>query len=379
MSDRCATILLGPTSWSREIVPVLGEYADIETQHLTHGADILFDSPRQGADIIVIAPVLADMTGESFCRDYRARPERSESHLLLAVASTCPEAREHAYLAGADDVLTVPASPLEWKHRLEIARRNQWERKQARQEMEGLRGLTMNALSAAGELGHIFRFFRDSEAYSDLRELADAVLATLSQYGLHGVVQLRESERTITLNSQGRSSPIEQEMIGCLRDGRRMIDYGERILVDYPRASLLIRDMPVADSERYGRMRDNLCCLMECTDARVRGMADGKRIEAQSLGIRQAMTNLNRIIMDVDLLYKRQQSDLMSIFMQLNEEITGLFVHLGLTDVQEQALAEAAARANHAAQQLYDEGEAIDDSLRNLLAVLKQAESPVDR
>lgn len=88
--------------------------------------------------------------------------------------------------------------------------------------------------------------------------------------------------------------------------------------------------------------------------------------------------SIARVVRNADERFWRQQSRTMSVFMDFYEELTSLFVHLGLTDTQEKQLVEAAARANHAVQQAYDDGCKMDRILRGVIAELGAASSVIE-
>ena len=55
------------------------------------------------------------------------------------------------------------------------------------------------------------------------------------------------------------------------------------MIVNYPNASLLIKNIPDQDLSRYGRIKDHLCVLLSATEARVRMMKTEAKVKLQQV------------------------------------------------------------------------------------------------
>ena len=51
--------------------------------------------------------------------------------------------------------------------------------------------------------------------------------------------------------------------------GGRIMEFGRRMLVNYPQTSLLVKNVPYEDAARFGRIKDHLAVVLSATDARV--------------------------------------------------------------------------------------------------------------
>jgi hypothetical protein len=56
------------------------------------------------------------------------------------------------------------------------------------------------------------------------------------------------------------------------RNGSRFVDFGHCTIINYPKVSLLIKNMPVDDSAMYGRYKDLLPHILEATNAKIKDM-----------------------------------------------------------------------------------------------------------
>ncbi len=57
-------------------------------------------------------------------------------------------------------------------------------------------------------------------------------------------------------SSESAVSPLEKELIEMCDKEARFLDFGSRTIVNYPRVSLLVKNMPLDDMKRYGRVKD---------------------------------------------------------------------------------------------------------------------------
>jgi hypothetical protein len=77
----------------------------------------------------------------------------------------------------------------------------------------------------------------------------------------------------LTRSSDGEASPLELSVLEHLAGMGRLVQFKNRMVINYPEVSLLVRDMPVEDEERCGRLRDHLSMLVEAANVHVESLA----------------------------------------------------------------------------------------------------------
>jgi signal transduction histidine kinase len=71
----------------------------------------------------------------------------------------------------------------------------------------------------------------------------------------------------------------EFQFLSRLRGKGRIFDFGEHTLVNYDRISLLIRDMPLGQPDRHGRIKDNVALLLNGAEASIKAIEAGAKAD----------------------------------------------------------------------------------------------------
>lgn len=323
-------------------------------------------------DVILLDILMPEMDGLETCRRIRSNPAYDGITLLFVTSQCDPETRLSAYDAGGDDIISKPVEAQALRRKVETALKNRERVAALRKEIADTRGMLMSSLTTTGEYGVVMHALRDSLPCRGLGELAEVLLKALDDYGLQGTVQLRTPDSILTLNSERRSSPVDQEMLRNLSlENRHIYDYGNRSVFCYPNIALLVRNMPRDNPEVYGRMKDNLALLAEGAEFRLAAMVDELRMRAERANLVTAAALLNQVLSRVDAQYKRDQSEMSAIFSELERQLEAAFTRLGLTEGQEQGLWHIVHPLAARAMALYESGLQLDRQLEGALETLR--------
>ena len=337
-----------------------------------NGRDALRRVATDRPDVILLDILMPDMDGLETCRRIRSTPDHDDITLLFVTSQDDPETRLSAYAAGGDDILIKPLNPEILRLKVEIALKNREVVAGLRKEIADTRGMLMTSLTTTGEYGVVMHALRRSLPCRCLGDLAEVALQALDDYGLKGAIQLRTSDAILTLNSERRSSPVDQEMLRNLSlENRHIYDYGSRSVFCYPNVALLVRNMPTDHAEVYGRMKDNLALLAEGIEFRLEALAEELCMRAQRANLVTAASLLNHVLSQVDGQFKRGQSEMTAIFSELAQKLEWSLTGLGLSEDQERGLWSIVRPLAERADKLYDSGEMVDQQLAGALATLR--------
>lgn len=338
----------------------------------SNGLEALSRIEADKPEVVLLDILMPGIDGLETCRRIRAAPANDGITLLFVTSLDDPETRLSAYDAGGDDILAKPLNAQVIRHKVENALKNQAMVAELRKEIAATRGMLMSSLSTTGEYGVVMHALRNSLSCRGLGELAEVVLAALDTYGLKGSIQLRTPDGILTLNSERRSSPVDQEMLRNLSlENRHIFDYGSRSVFCYPNVALLVRDMPLYSPEAYGRMKDNLALLAEGAEFRLAAMVDEMRMRGERANLVTAVALLNHLLSQVDAEFKRGQSEMTDIFNELERKLEGSFAGLTLTEDQERGLWNIVRPLAARAAALYEDGISLDRQLAGALETLR--------
>lgn len=294
---------------------------------------------RRKPDLLLLDISMPGMSGLEFCRNLKEDFDTQDIPVLFISGEESAEARLAAYEVGGMDFIAKPFKPSELVRKVRAARRI-YDDKLALREQAGFAQRTaFAAMSSMGELGVVIEFLRRSFSVHSASELADVVLGALTQYGLNGTVQIHTRDEFYTLSRQGENLPLEVSVLQNLRLQGRIFEFRNRSVYNYGRVSLMVNDMPLNDPDRCGRIRDNLAILAEGADARVQAIELDQANRAKQAGIGSALGSVNQTLERLYAGQRLRSFKSVGLIGELQEGLMKSFVHLGMTDSQEEFLA----------------------------------------
>ena len=225
------------------------------------------------AAIVLDVEMQPGMDGFETCRLIRADERFAHVPVVFVSAREAVEDRLSGYEAGGEDYIVKPFSALELEAKLRRLIEAGSERRRLDGQVRDASSAAMTAMVSMSEMGALLEVIKQLGAAGSMAELADALVAGLRLYGLQGCVQLRAGAGVLNRSSDGDASPLELSVLEHLAGMGRMVQFKNRMIINYPEVSLLLRDMPVEDEDRCGRLRDHLTMLVEAANVHVGSLA----------------------------------------------------------------------------------------------------------
>lgn len=313
---------------------ILAEEHRVET--FGSAADCLARVAVAKPDMFIIDLNMPAMDGYALCRHLKEDFETSDIPVTIISGDGDMETRLAGYEAGAEDFIVKPIEAGELESKVRVARRI-LTRNRALSEQAGYAQRTaFSAMTSMGELSAVLQFLSRSFACVMPQELGEALLDALEQYGLHGAVQLRLGQETLSISRNGVDLPLEVSVLNHVRSAGRIFQFKTRCVFNYGQLTLMINNMPVEDAERCGRIRDNGALLAEGADARLRAIAIDLENRHRQRGAAEALPRVHSMLELVQSSYRRNCYELTHLMIEYQEKLVKSFVHLGLTDKQEE-------------------------------------------
>jgi hypothetical protein len=224
----------------------------------------------------------------------------------------------------------------------------------------------MLAMSSSSELGVVIQSLRSSFNCHDLVALADVLLGACRDYGLDACVRLQTGSTVVTRNMDGETTANENGALKLLSCGDRIVSLGRQSAYNYGGVTVLIKDMPVADPERMGRLRDNLALVAEGCEARLHAIAVEMTNELQKTELDRLITTSFDILAKINVRHSRQRLEAQSVLTELMNKVEDEFLRLGLTDSQEAAVAGMVRNATYHVFELFDEGLDVENHIAEI-------------
>ena len=312
-------------------------------------------------DLIFLDIEMHQLDGYETCQALRAAGHGMP--VIFVSSHDSIDERLRAFDVGGDDFVSKPFEAEELMHKARLA-------VQRKLTAEGLRNVTEKILHEVGETGVLLSFLREAIRITDYEVLAALLFKSVGDFGLRCNLQLRHDDGTITLTPSGTPTPLELSLLDRATSLDHKFRLGRRMVVNHHFISLMVMDMP-EDSERAQRLIDYIDVLIESAEAM-----------AETIGIRRESAMRAETLMvatgesfgAIEALregYRRQQADTQTLLHQLIEEVEQTYVHLGLTERQEETISSSLRKSAERILHLFEQGVEFDRQFAVVLDSLK--------
>lgn len=340
----------------------------------TQGEAGLKLAKKLAPEIILLDITLPNINGYEVCKHLKT--ELPETRVVFISGTNTPDAREAAYEVGGDDFIAKPFRMREVLSKIQLLERSLKFAQTLQDEILSVRSTTMNAISSAGDMGAVMAFARNVSKCRDTDALLKTLINSLSNsFGLDVSAQLRGYGIQKTLNSSGRSSPLEAEMLAAhVDDSEHIFHVGQRLVFNYPTTIVQIKSMPNNDDALVGRIRDNVAIIVELAETAFERITNNLLVNQQAQMSERAMLVAQETIAQLDAGFRKQSGQSLQIFEQLSDDLDDLLMFLALTEEQENRIKHIVTDASTKALEIYTTSKAMDQQFENLLQALK----PID-
>ncbi len=322
--------------------------------------------------LVLLDIMMPGINGYEACRRLRDDFDVGETPVVFLSANVGRDDRIAAYDAGGEDFIGKPFDPEELRAKVTITLKRITERAQLKTNVSEAFSTAMTAMTSASELGIVIHALRQSFTATTLAELADVALAATRDFSLEACIRLHgQLAGDYVRSSQGEATPVEAGVLQQLALGDHIQRLGRQSAYNYGGITLLIKNMPVDEEERMGRLRDNLALLAEGIEGRRQAIEDRHAVERERQRQRQVGATMTAALNDITRRHQAQKHESADILNGLVNRMEDAFLGLALTERQEAAVFEVMQEAVGRVINLYDEGLAIDEHLASLRAALQ--------
>ncbi len=302
----------------------------------TSGEKALEMMAKQPApDVILMDVMMSGMDGYEACRRIKSDPHTKDADVIFVSAHDSIDEKLAGYEAGGSDYVIKPFLPSELVQKVQMSISNRQLQHALEKEKAFAMDTAMTAMTSAGELGVVLEFLRHSFTITNIADLAQQVVEAMSRYSLQSSVQIRSTIGLININNSGPASPLEQELLTRLSNQGRIMAHGARLILNFGDVSLLIKNMPLDDPDKCGRIRDNVAILAEGIESKLKALeVEQRNIESKNR-LQQLVFDSNSALQEIEKIQQRQKEKNMQIMDTVMQQMEASFLSLGLTEEQE--------------------------------------------
>lgn len=313
-------------------------------------------------DLILLDVNMPHLDGIETCKQLKADYETSSIPVIFVSALATPDERMEGYKVGCEDYVCKPFDGDELLAKVALTLTSVSALEEFEKSSSDSMTMAMTALSTAGNVGTALQFSNASLKSKTPDDLANLLLEYYTLYGLLVTIRYVQENEIKFYSHTGLDSiqEVEKKLMNQANEQGRFIDFGKRTLVNYERVSVLIKNMPVDDEQKFGEMKDNLGFIGDAAEAR-----------AQSIEVECALNTIiissKEILSEINNEYKENAGKNDIILDLLNTEMSEAFQFIELTSDDEDALLSILVSAERKSKNLYEGGLDIEEKIDRLM------------
>ena len=318
---------------------------DFDIYEAESGSDCLQCIGDIEPDILLLDVNMPEMNGYEVCVALRKQPKYAALPIIFVSAADTTEERLAGFEAGGDEYVTKPVDGTTLINKVKFRLEHRQEVINAKNDASQAMNIAMEAMTSSSELGQIINFVKEANDVKTLEQMGNKLHEVTGEFTLRACILVKNATPSFFGCNAGslESQVLERSMLS----NERVINLGIRTIVKGDYVSLLIKNMPIDDEARHGRLKDHLAVLVSIADGRLAALsASLEQIGERSALIDQVIQHTEQkinLINDKFSAYDSEVRDIMSVFVA---ELESKLFRLGLEEDQEEALVELAYDAS---------------------------------
>ena len=374
MDSLVKILAIDDDSVSRNMIGRALSDQNFELFYAEDGEEGLAKTSEHMPDIIILDVEMPGMNGYEVCEKIRSSSQLAEIPIVFLSSHSSLRERMQGYEAGGDDYLIKPFENDYLVSKLKVLARYREDKLQLKEQFEQAHNTAMVALTGSSELGMAMQFVERSYGFVEIEPLIDALLDMCQQFQLNCVAMLltddvpvwKSNDEAITIK------PLEKEMMEMLDRSQRFIDFGGRTIVNFANLSLLVRNMPLDDMDRYGRVKDLLPMLLAAIDSKLNVITVEQGLAGQSKDLMSAFGQVRSQLYHLAKTLVVKQNDGEVLLNTMVTELNTDLLRMGLEEDQEAQVLNTIDSAIEEAIQKLDASATMHGVFTDILGNLKQ-------
>ncbi len=286
--------------------------------------------------------------------------------LILISASSDVTDIQKAFDLGCDDLIESTTSEDETCTRITKSIFNHIASSQLNQRLVQATETAKTALVDNSDLGANIQFLLKVHACDNLDQLGQQFFNTIQRYGLSCSLQMRAEMGVKNMEANGMAKELESRLLLQLKDDGRYVDFGRRSIINYDRVSLLIKNMPMDDPDKYGAIKDNTFCLAQGINSRIISLEDRHKLTLEKDSLRKLSTDVKDVIGALKNSYQEVMRKIVNEVENASESIQARMPSLALMEADEEFIEGVTEELLMATNRVFNDGLRVDELFNKL-------------
>lgn len=317
----------------------------LETEnHTVHGA-INAEEAEQAfinndIDLVIMDVDLQDeISGYDVCEKLRQHKEPNSFCVIFVSSHAETEDKIRGYEVGGVDYIAKPVDMAVLQAKVATYLENLQRMRQLHDSLAYASSAAMTAMAGMNELGVLVEAFKRIATCSGIDDLSAVVLRSVSDMGLEGCLEVHGLSEVFLKKLDNEVSQLEAAILSNQRGMGRLVQFKSMMQINYPHASLLVKNVPHGDHDLAGRMRDNLALLLDGVNYKLDGLINEERHMQRDRQIAELVFALTGRMEQLDVTQRDNQVAVRMGIENLRQTVMASVIGMFLTDSQEKDIA----------------------------------------
>ena len=331
---------------------------------------------KQPFDLVLMDVDMPGLDGYATCQEIKNNPGTTDLPVLFLSAKVNIEERLRGYRVGAHDYLTKPFEVAELTAKIDLALEQRERQRQLNGQIEEAMNTALTTADMYGEVGVVLDLQRKLSECKAYQDIAVAFFTALTQVGFDGCLRLTGRLGMTSRTAVSECSALQNSILDHMERaaGPSIQAAGDNTCFRYKSVLILVRMLPMSpkvadigeeEVDRLARARDNVALMAEGIVARMRSL--DVETENTNLEHNKHLVQLTRdTLVDISAQQHANRMHMGKVFQEMNYEIEQSFVHLGLTEQQEDLLSSTLQRHIKHALSIFDQSNEIEQLMNGL-------------
>lgn len=245
-------------------------------------------------DMILLDVEMPGKNGYEVCEILKSNENTQNIPVIFLSGNSSINNIMLGFEAGADDYIVKPFQAQALLAKLLVIGRYKTHQTALHQQIEAAHKTAHTAISGTGDLGQALHFIELCYNVSSIDEIAQALFRVTNNLQLKCALIIQSFEYDNFYSSEkSEVPPLEQELLQLLKNENRFYDFGCRTQINYSNISLLIKNMPLDNMERYGQIKDILPTMLAAADSKINQLNTLHVIDKNTKNINQSFSMIS--------------------------------------------------------------------------------------
>lgn len=344
------------------------------------GREAIERARKQDFDLVLLDVSMPDLDGYATCAELKSNQRTADVPVIFLSARINLEERLRGYRVGASDYLTKPFDVVELTTKIELVVAQRARNKALSSRFEEALNTAQVTADLYGEVGVVLQLQRSLGECRTYDDIANNFFQALNSMGFEGCLRLTGRQGVTSRSAQGECTALGNSILDHLETskGPQIQAVGDNTSFNYGKVLMLVRNLPVNpqgshythdDVDRLARVRDNIALMAEGMVVRLRAL--DIETEKSSFEVNQRLISATRdALVDISAQQHANRMHLGQVFQRMRSEVEQSFIHLGLSEQQEEHLASTLQRHVSEAMSVFDHSNQIEAHLNGLISKL---------